>query len=169
VQKVSAPRTVAASNGNLPRAQRRILAVLATHGPRSVQQVGVLTGYSHKGGGFSNALSALRSSGYMQGNSYQLTITDAGLDALGTYQELPTGDALREYWKQHQAIGLAAGRILDVLAQAWPEEVQIPEIAERTGYAANGGGFNNAVSRLRALELAHGRRALRISDDLVGA
>jgi hypothetical protein len=168
-QQARVARTVASSNGNLPRAQRRILAALATHGPRSVQQVGVLTGYSHKGGGFSNALSALRSSGYMEGSGAELRITETGVHALGNVEGLPTGDALREFWKQHQAIGLAAGRILDVLAQAWPEEVPIPEIAERTGYAANGGGFNNAVSRLRALELAHGRRALRISDDLVGA
>jgi hypothetical protein len=36
------------------------------------------------------------------------------------------------------------------------------------GYEANGGGFNNALSRLRTLELIGGRGELRASDDLMG-
>lgn len=160
-------RPAATDVPQLPRAQRKILAALAMHGPRSQEQVGVLTGYSHNGGGFNNALGALRSAGYVEGGRDLLTVTRAGELALGPYEEMPVGRALREWWKQHQAVPKAAGAILDVLAEQYPAEVPIEEIAERTGYAVNGGGFNNAVSRLRSLRLASGRRALRISDELM--
>lgn len=43
-------------------------------------------------------------------------------------------------------------------------------LAARTpsSYAADGGGFNNALSKLRTLELISGRGELRASDDLFG-
>ncbi len=37
-----------------------------------------------------------------------------------------------------------------------------------TGYEPNGGGFNNALSKLRTLELISGRGELRASEDLFG-
>lgn len=40
------------------------------------------------------------------------------------------------------------------------------ELAERAGYEASGGGFNNALPRLRTLELIEGRADLRASADL---
>jgi uncharacterized protein len=39
-------------------------------------------------------------------------------------------------------------------------------VAERTGYAADGGGFNNALSRLRTLQLIDGREELRADETL---
>ena len=42
------------------------------------------------------------------------------------------------------------------------------ELAERTGYAASGGGYRNALGRLRSLGLITGRGDLHISADLVG-
>ena len=39
-------------------------------------------------------------------------------------------------------------------------------MAAAAGYEASGGGFNNALSRLRTLELVSGRGDLRASDDL---
>jgi len=41
-------------------------------------------------------------------------------------------------------------------------------VAVKTGYEANGGGFNNALGRLRTLELVQGRGELKASDDLFG-
>jgi uncharacterized protein len=38
----------------------------------------------------------------------------------------------------------------------------------QTGYEANGGGFNNALGRLRTLELIEGRGELRVNQNLIG-
>ena len=42
-------------------------------------------------------------------------------------------------------------------------------IAALTGYAVNGGGFNNAISRLRTLELVEGKGSLRLAPDFAAA
>jgi len=54
-----------------------------------------------------------------------------------------------------------------VLVEHWPDAVPVEVIAEATGYSATSGGFRNALSRLRSLQLAAGRGELRISDTLM--
>jgi hypothetical protein len=147
----------------LSKAERAILSVLAQHGQRSVVQVALLTGYSHKSGGYRNALSSLRSQGFIEGRG-DVEATLAGLDALGEFDPLPNGARLLEWW--YDRLGLAERKILATVVTAWPREVPVDEIAERTGYSASSGGFRNALSRLRSLELASGRGELRASDVL---
>jgi hypothetical protein len=50
--------------------------------------------------------------------------------------------------------------------QAYPAALNKEEITARTGYEANGGGFNNALGRLRTVELVEGRGDLKASDNL---
>lgn len=57
--------------------------------------------------------------------------------------------------------------ILEHLAEHPHQDVPIAEIADATGYSADGGGFRNALSRLRSLNLASGRGELRINPDLL--
>ena len=80
--------------------------------------------------------------------------TAAGLEALGPYEALPSGEALRQWWKERH-LGKAERGILDVIAAAYPHGVPVEEIADRTGYSATSGGFRNALSRLRSLQLAY--------------
>lgn len=40
------------------------------------------------------------------------------------------------------------------------------DLAARTCYEARGGGFNNALSRLRTLELIEGRQELKAAEEL---
>lgn len=148
----------------LPKAQRAVLAALAQHGTRTTVQLALLTGYSHKSGGYSNALSSLRTAGLIEGRG-DLTATPAGLDALGTFDPLPAGPALREWWKEHH-LGRAEKAILDVIASRAPDAVDILKIAELTGYSSTSGGFRNTLSRLRSLELASGRGALQLNPTL---
>jgi predicted transcriptional regulator len=161
------PTAVPDQNGNgaLPKAQRAVLSVLAQHGRRSTTQVAVLTGYSSKSGGFRNSLSALRTAGLITGRG-DVEVTPAGLDALGPYQPLPTGRELIEWWKREQ-LGKAERNILDVLVIRWPAAVPVDDIAAETGYSATSGGFRNALSRLRSLQLASGRGELTINDALM--
>ena len=151
----------------LGKAHRSILAVLAAYGTRPLSSVAVLTGYSASGGGFRNALGALRSAGLIEGRG-DVTITPAGRDAIGSVPPLPTGPELREHWKSQSALGRAHALILDALAQEYPASVPVPLLATRTGYAADGGGFRNALGRLRTLGLVHGRGELVLDDDLAG-
>lgn len=150
----------------LGKAHRSILTVAATYGPRPVASVAVLAGYSHKGGGFRNAISSLRSNGLIEGRG-EISITDAGREALGPVPQLPTGTALREHWKSQAGVPSAAGKVLDILAQRYPHPVSIEDLAAATGYEPSGGGFRNALSRLRSLGLAHGRGELAIDHALI--
>lgn len=150
---------------NLPKAQRAILTALAQHGRRSTTQVALLTGYSSKSGGYRNALSALRSAGLIEGRG-DLTATAAGLHKLGRYEPLPTGPALLAWWKDAH-LGKAERAIVDVLATNYPDPVEIQAIADQTGYSATSGGFRNALSRLRSLELATGRGELQLNPTLL--
>ena len=59
---------------------------------------------------------------------------------------------------------LAERKILTALAQ-YPAGRTKQQVAILTGYAVTGGGFNNALSRLRTLELIAGRGELHASGD----
>jgi hypothetical protein len=162
--------TVRPARGNgdarLPKAERKILTALAQYPDgRTKSQVAVLTAYAVNGGGFNNALSSLRSAGLIEGTD-PLRITDAGLDALGDFEPLPIGDELLRHWLGQ--LGKAERAALEALAESYPDPLSKEEVAERTGYAPDGGGFNNALSRLRTFELITGKGELRASDSLFG-
>jgi hypothetical protein len=137
--------------------------VLARHGQRIATQVALLTGYSHKSGGFRNALSKLRSGGHIVGWG-DVESTADGLAALGEYEPPPSGRALLDWW--YGQLSKAERSVLAEVVAAWPAEMPVDAIAEATGYSASSGGFRNALSRLRSLELAAGRGSLRAADVL---
>ncbi len=158
-------RLTQADDTRLPKAERSILTVLAQYPEgRSNVQIAIMTGYAVGGGGFNNALGALRSWSYIHGDKAHLQITDAGPQALGNYEPLPTGRALLVYWLVH--LPKAERSILSVVAEVYPSAIDKATLAERAGYEASGGGFNNALGKLRTLELINGRNDLRASDVL---
>lgn len=149
----------------LGKAQRAILTVLAQFpAGRTPVQIAMLTGYSSKGGSFRNALGALRTGGLIGGRDH-ITATTEGLTALGaTWEPLPTGPDLLEHWVRQ--LGKAEGLILRAVADVWPQTLTPVQIAEATGYAAGGGGFRNALGRLRTLLLITGRDDIRVADEI---
>jgi hypothetical protein len=152
----------------LSSGERRILAALAQYPQGRTQvQVAVLTGYAATGGGFNNYLGTLRSRGLIEGSGDRLTITEAGIQALGSWEPLPTGSALIDYWRGR--LGKAERSILEALAEVYPAALTKEEVAAKAGYEPNGGGFNNALGRLRTLELVHGRGEIRASENLFNA
>jgi hypothetical protein len=149
----------------LAAGERRILTALAQYPQgRSKVQVAVLTGYAAAGGGFNNYLGALRSGGLIEGDGDRLTITEAGIRVLGSWEALPTGAGLIDYWRGR--LGKAERLILETLTRAYPGGLNKEEVAAQAGYEANGGGFNNALGRLRTLELVQGRGELKASENL---
>lgn len=151
----------------LPKAERAILTVLAQSpdGSSAKTRVAILGGYSSTGGGFNNAISALRTRGLIEQSGDPLRITADGREALGHVEPLPTGAALREYWLG-KAGGKAERSILNILFEAYPHAVPKETIASEAGYAPDGGGFNNALSRLRTMELISGKGELRAEPHL---
>lgn len=164
------PAKVGTGQGEaLPKAERRILTALAQYPEgRTIKQVAVLAGYAMNGGGFRNALGALRSKEYVADVPGLITITDSGVDALGSYQPLPHGDQLLQHW--YGQLGKAEKEILEVLAAVHPQKLTVEDVAVRTPsqYAPDGGGFRNALGRLRTLELVEGRGEVKASDELFG-
>ncbi len=78
---------------------------------------------------------------------------------------LPTGPALVEYW--YGQLGLAERKILRVLVAAGGKAMTKQQVADAAGYEVSGGGFQNALSRLRTLALIEGKTELRASGTLL--
>ena len=162
------PRAATTPRGHmLAGGERKILTALAQYPEgRSRVQVAILTAYAHNGGGFCNYISALRTRELLEDVGGTLRITREGSVALGVFDPLPTGRALMEHWLGR--LGKAERSILAMLVQRLPSAVTKEELARFTGYVPDGGGFNNAISRLRTLDLiepagARGRSELRAS------
>lgn len=151
-------------------AERKILTALAMYYPtatRSSKQVAILSGYALNGGGFRNALGRMRSLGFIEGTGERLQLTAAGAEALGPVQPLPRGRALFDHWMS-QLDRKAEREILQVLVDVFPEYLTADQVAARTEsrYEPGGGGFRNALGKLRTLELVDGRANIRASQDL---
>lgn len=148
------PQIQISDNKNLSKAERLILIALAQHQSAtvSVAKVALMTGYSSKGGGFRNSLSSLRTKRYMQGIGGTIAITAAGVEALGDFEDLPTGRQLAEWWMER--LPLAGRKIIEtVILNRKQDDWSIADIAAVAGYDPTGGGFRNALSRLRTLGL----------------
>lgn len=145
---------------------RRILVALAQR-PQGLttSQIGVRASLSSKSGTFDTYLSRARKAGWVTGERHGLRITEAGLAALGSYEPLPTGRALLTHWLRELGSGGAA-RILQALADAYPNELSRNDVAQAANLTGNSGTFDTYVSRLRSLELISGRGALKASDEL---
>jgi hypothetical protein len=116
----------------LPSGDRRILTALAQYSQgRSKSQVAVLAGYALNGGGFNNYLGALSSRGLMKGEGDRLAITDAGIEALGSWEPLPTESGLVDYWRGR--LGKAERLILETLTQVYPDALTKEEVAVKAG------------------------------------
>jgi hypothetical protein len=162
----SQPRHGNGASAPLASGQRKLLTVLAQYPEgRSKRQLAILAGYAHNGGAFNNYLGTLRSAGWMEGQGDgPLRITGAGYDALGEFEPLPTGRALLEYWLAQ--LDKAPRLVLEACAERYPDALSKDEVAAAAGYEASGGGFNNALSKLRTLGLIEGRGEVRASDEL---
>jgi uncharacterized protein len=145
---------------DLPGPHRKILSVLATYGPRTRVQIGMLVGYVPSGGTFGTYLSRLHSAGHItrpSAKSGPMAITDEGLEALGPFDPLPSGAELLEHW-----ISILPGpqaKILQFIADRWPDNCTREEIGIAMGYEPSGGTFGTYLSRLRSQSLIEGGAA----------
>ena len=147
---------------------RAMLTALAQH-PEGLTkgQILVHTGY-RSSGPVSSCFADLLRAGWAQSvASARLQITEHGLNALGPYTPLPTGEALRDFLLSGTKVTTMEKAMLRVLFEEYPQPIAKGQILERTNYASSG-PVSSAFARLVALGYAvpAERGALRASEEL---
>lgn len=113
-------------------------------------RVGFIAGY-RQSGNFNNLISALNSAGalrYPRPGAVALTPTGSAV-AEHPPEALTTSEIQARVMAK---LTPAQQRVLQVVLDAYPEDLSREELAKRTGYTQSG-NFNNLVSRLSALGL----------------
>jgi uncharacterized protein len=112
------------------------------------EQLTVLTGY--KRSTRNTYLQRLAQWGYCVSQGERTVITEQGFAALGdSYEPLPTGQALRDYWMTELPEG--EKKILAHLIEAHPNGVEREDLTQLTGYTRS--SRNTYIQRLGAKEL----------------
>lgn len=162
IASVVAEKHSAVDGESLSKCEQAIVNVLAQFPQgRTKNQIGLLSGYSSKSGGFNNALSKLRSKNIIEGfGTIELV---SGAESLAIYDPLPSGQDLLDYWVGR--LGKCEGAILSCLHGHYPNELDKENLGNETGYSHSSGGFNNSLSKLRTLELISRGVGIKISDN----
>jgi hypothetical protein len=138
------------TNGSgLPAGERAVLiAVAQTPDGATRQQISILSGYKKS---TRNAyLSRLTVAGYVEETGDLFVATEQGLGELGSnFEPLPTGDALREHWRQNLPDG--ERRVFEVVVDSYPDSVDRDTIGERTEFKKS--TRNAYISRLKARKI----------------
>lgn len=149
-------------NGGL----RRILIAISQRAGLDHRQLGLRACLSSRSGTFSTYLAKARSSGWIEERNGGFHITEAGARALGSYEALPTGSALRDYWLNELGRTSGAARMLDALCSVYPSRLTAESLGEKAQISHRSGTFSTYLSKLRGLELVHGRGDLQASSEL---
>jgi len=139
--------------------ERSILTVLAQNPDGcDMGRLALLSGYKVSGG-FRNALSALRTEGYLSGgNGETMRITESGQAAIvGQWGPVPSGAELVNYWLTHRSFGKCEREILKS-ALTFPDGATMQQLADTSGYVVSG-GFRNSLSSLRTAGVLVGKNS----------
>lgn len=151
------PLGVDAAASGISRPQRTILNALAALdrqgvSPATRQQVAVLAGYASNGGAFGNLLGAMRTAGLVEYPAPGICILTAhGRNLAHADDCVPQGANLVESWCMK--LGEAHGKLLRILADAYPQDMSKTELAEKAGAEVKGGAFGNKLGKMRTLNL----------------
>jgi len=159
--------TPAVTSAELKHVERAMLVALAQHpGGLTRKQVLIFTGYRHSGT-TTTAFARILERGFAEARLGVLFATSAGLEAIGDYDPLPTGDALR-------AKLLNGG---DDLSQMEKEILRrvcegYPDVVDRTtarGDYKHSGSTTTAFARLIAMNyVTKARGGVRAAEELFG-
>lgn len=149
----------------LGKGDRLVLTVLAQYRPIrvSASKAAAIAGYSVRSSTWRNILSRLRRAALIEQGPEPYAITDDGLNALGSFDPLPTGAALLEHWMAR--VGKGDRETLRILATLHGE-CPSPDLAQRAGYSPSSSTWRNILSRLRTLGLIEGSRNIKLHEDL---
>jgi hypothetical protein len=159
------PRPASRGSGDatLKTMPRNMLTVIAQRGkPLTKKQIRAFTGYADSGP-TSSAFALLVSNGFVESvEGNKLDITPAGLAALGAYEPLPTGRALRDQILAKPSLTKMEREMLTVLFEAYPHDMAKKDIREQAGdgYSDSGpvsSAFGMFVSQEWAVKTTNGR------------
>ena len=108
-------------------------------------QVGAMTGYSQKSGGFNNAIYQLNTLNLIERERGMIKVKKMDPDIAGEYDF--TKEAILS------KLALCPRKIYEFLLANPYEEYSKEELSEQTGYSSGSGGFNNAIYKLNTLGL----------------
>jgi hypothetical protein len=144
------------ANNEITGPMQRILDALAwleSIGQVSPEEAAVafLAGYTIGGGAFNNPRGALRTAGLINHNNGYMGLTDAGRAVANQPTATLTTEEIQR--KVMDRLPGPEKKLLEQLVAVYPEGLGNEDLAARTGYAPNGGAFNNPRGRLRTLGL----------------
>jgi hypothetical protein len=152
----------AGGNGTLPPGERAVLTAAIQFGEVERDQLSVLTGY--KRSSRDAYIARLIGRGYLaQGARGTIAPTQEGREALGEIDPLPSGPALREYWRQRLPDG--ERKILEILVANYPDSVT-RENLESTGYKRSSRDAYIARLKSRRLVEDEGGGSIKASSNL---
>jgi uncharacterized protein len=156
-QPVARPTKPARTDQQLTGPEQRILDALAWLEALGVEAppneaVAFLAGYRPGGGAYSNPRGKLRVAGLIDYvGKGQLVLTTAGRSLANAPDLPPTTKELQEAVLSR--LNGPEQRILRPLLEAYPQALELPELAAKAGYDHKGGAFSNPRGRLRTLGL----------------
>jgi hypothetical protein len=168
VREVRGGESARPSDG-LSRMERAILTALAQH-PDGLSKAQILLHADYAASGkVSSAFATLTRQGLIEASGGTQRVTRMGLAALGDYQPLPVGDALREYLLGGTKLSVMEKALLRAVCDAYPGTVRKGEVLTAAGYAASG-KVSSAFARLTRFGyvVRAGAGALRANDALFG-
>ncbi len=148
IARSSRAESAARTTEGLAPAQQRLLDTIALMERLGMEldreSIAAWYGSHPNSKGFSNNLSTLRSSGYLDG----VRLTDAGAAAANTI-EIPDQEELRE--RILSPLAPPRRQIVEILLDRGP--LTRDELAEAVGYHPNSEGYSNNLSALRTRQL----------------
>jgi hypothetical protein len=161
------PRAEPASrvrDSSLGRCERELLRVLVARDGKTTsdRQLAIMSGYRITSGGFKNALASLRSRKYLAGSRGAFYATEEGSKQVEG-RAPQSGEELLALWLPK--LGKCERVLLDLLVAHYPAPMDKDALSSASGYSVTSGGFKNACSRLRTLELIEGYDEMRAASD----
>lgn len=147
-------------------AKRRMMIALAQNpGGLSHRKLAILSDVKRGGSTWRAAMAALRRDHQIDESGEHVALNSAGIRALGEYEPLPTGAALRAYWrsKMGNATRLA---VFDAIISAYPRAISAAHVARYANVEPGGSTWRSHMAYLRGLELVSGSTELRASEEL---
>lgn len=142
-----------------------LIALAQRRGPLSRDKIAKFAGYSVKSRHVDNTLAALRQRGFVVGSGASIEITVDGMSALGSFEPLPTGQALRDHWLGQ--LNTPQRAFLAHLFSIYPRQIHRDDLARATNYSPTSRHVDNTLADLRGYDLiTGGKDAIKASDDL---
>ncbi len=134
-------------NVDLGICARKIYSFLYNNPDRSFtkSQIGAVTGYSQKSGGFGNSLYRLNTLGLIEKRGNIIKVKEMDSEIAGEYNL--TKEAILD------KLSICPKKIYQLLLNNPYEEYSKEDIAEEIGYSASSGGFGNSIYKLNTLGL----------------